>query len=325
MYRLCATTLAAFAMLFVNGSGAQAATKFRLGFPTSINGPAGAGAKAMAQAVKEKSNGEIELELFGDAQLGGDRDMLSQVVNGSLDCAMIGSNIASAFSPGLAVFDLPFIWESEESYWKVLNGPTGDKLLDALGPKGVKGLAYGSWGIRGFINKGYVINTPGDMAGKRIRVAQSPVAIAEIKALSANPVPVDFTEVYTALQQNAIDSVESSYFAFVQAKHDEVATSLAVTNHAISASIWIMNGAKFAALTPAQQKIMVEAAHAGGAAMRAGTAKENLDAIEEMKKKGLTITRPDPAPFRKLVEPVYEQFAPKFGADLIREVQNAQK
>jgi TRAP-type transport system periplasmic protein len=325
MNRRMAIVLVAATAISLGGiANAGAATTLRIGFATALDGPAGDGIKKMAEIVKERTNGEVELEIFPGAQLGGEVEMLTQVRSGNLDLAMIGSGVTASLEPSFFVTELPFIWKSSDSFWQVLNGPVGQELLDKLESKGVKALGWGTWGYRGLINTGYEINKPEDLEGKRIRVAQSDLYVKTVQAFGGNPVPVSWTEVYTALQQNAVDSIETSYFAFVEAKLYEVATSLAVTNHILSGTVIMMNGPKFNALTPEQQQILVDAAREGGNTMRESVNKANDDAIAFIGDKGLTVTHPDPAPFTALVEPVHAFFAPKVGEDIIAKIKAAQ-
>ena len=172
MKNLIATMAVAAAMFALPGvAGAQAATVLRMGFATELSGPGGAGVQKMAEIIKDRSHGELELKIFPNSQLGSEQDMLTQVQTGNLDAAMLGTGIVSALEPSLELLDLPFIWKSPDSFWTVLNGPIGDKLLDNLTAKGLQGLAWGTWGARGLINSGYAINSPADLKGKRIRVA----------------------------------------------------------------------------------------------------------------------------------------------------------
>src|SRR5690606_28783720 len=131
---LCGTSAAAMA---------QAKVKLRLGHVTSANAPAGKGSAKFAETAKAVSNGEVEVELYPNGQLGGELDMLSQIRLGTLDLAMIGSGLVSSIEPTFSVTELPFIWKSGDSAWETLNGPIGQKILGTLESKGIKGLAWG--------------------------------------------------------------------------------------------------------------------------------------------------------------------------------------
>ena len=304
---------------------AQPSVKLRLGHVTSATSIAGQGAQAFAKAAKELSNGQVEIELFPNSQLGGELEMLSQVRLGTLDIAMNGSGIVAAIEPMFSVTELPFIWKNRDTVWATLTGPIGMKLLASLEPKGIKGLSWGVWDFRGFLMNGTAINVPADMKGKKIRVIENPLYVRTIQALGANPVPMAWPEVYTALQQKTIDGVETNYHGMSDSKLFEVAKDLAVTDHIFTATLYIMNLKKFNSLSPAHRDVVLKAARVAGETMRTGAAKANQDAIALMEKNGVRVTRPNRVPFEKATEPVIKYFATIVGPQLVQEVLDSQK
>ena len=299
-------------------------TKLRLGWTSDNNGPGGAGLRKLAEEVKKRTNGAYEIELFGNSQLGNEVDLIGQVISGSLDMAMTGTGALATLEPSIAVLDLPFVWKSKDSYWKTVNGPIGEAMMDKLEAKGLKVISWGSWGVRDFISNGFDIAKPDDMKGKRIRVAQSPMFVKMIQVFGGNPAPLGWGEVYTGIQQKTIDGVESSPWAYLEIKLYEVATSVSTTEHLIQSALTFMNPAKFKALPPEVQKIFLEAGKQGGQAMYDSINKANDDSIDQLKAKGLKIVTPDREAFRKLVNPVYDVVTSKVGPDLLKQIQDAQ-
>lgn len=323
--RLAAGIVGALACLIL-ATGAQADTKLRFGFTVHMDGPGGLAAQKLAKTVEELTHGEVTVTLFPDGQLGGDVDLTAAVRAGNVDIALVGTGAASsAVAPALQVTVLPFIWKSRDTFWSTVTGPVGDKLLGTLDGAGIKGLAFGTFGERGFITKGFAVNGPDDLKGRKIRVTQSQVYLKTMEAMGANPVPLPYAEVYTALQQGAVDGVETSDWAMVEAKFYEVATDMSAANHYIDSAVFLMNKAKFDALTPDQQKAMIAAARAGGQTMFEEISKTTDSAIGVMEKAGLKITHPDPAKFTPVIAPVYKMVADDVGQDLIDEVIAAQK
>ena len=300
-------------------------TKLRLGWTSDNNGPGGAGLRLFAEEVKKRTNGAYEIELFGNGQLGNEVDLIGQVASGSLDMAMVGTGALSTIEPKLAVLDLPFVWKDLDTYWKIVNGPIGQALMDGLEAKNLKIVSFGSWGVRNFITNGFDVAKPDDMKSKRMRVSQSPMFVKMIQAFGGNPAPLPWGEVYTAMQQKTIDGVESSPWAYLEIKLYEVATSVSTTDHLIQSSPAFMNLAKFKALPPDVQKIFLEAGKLGGQAMYDSINKANAESIDLIKAKGVKIVTPDREAFRKLVGPVYEVVTAKGGADLLKQIQDAQK
>jgi tripartite ATP-independent transporter DctP family solute receptor len=304
---------------------AQPVVKLRLGHVTSAVSIAGQGAKAFAEAAKELSKGQVEIELFPNSQLGGELEMLSQVRLGTLDIAMNGSGIVAAIEPMFSVTELPFIWKNRDAAWNTLTGPVGTRLLASLEPKGIKGLSWGVWDFRGFLMNGTPISTPADMKGKKIRVIENALYVRTIQSLGANPVPMAWPEVYTGLQQRTIDGVETNYHGMSDSKLYEVGKNLAISDHIFTATVYLMNMKKFQSLSPAHQDVVLKAARAAGETMRKGAAKANEDAIQIMEKNGVKVTRPDRAAFETSTAPVIKYFSTIVGADLVNDVIAAQK
>lgn len=322
---IAATFIAAAIGIVSLDAAAQPKVKLRLGHITSATSIAGVGGKTFAEAAKRLSNGEVEIEVFPNAQLGGELEMLSQVRLGTLDIAMSGSGVVAAIEPTFSVTELPFVWKDGDNAWRVLNGPIGTKILGSLEAKGIKGLSWGVWGFRGFLMNGTEINKPADMKGKKIRIIENPLYVQTIQAFGASPVPMAWPEVYTALQQKTIDGVETNYSGMADSKLYEVAKNLAVSDHIFTATVYVMNMAKFKSLSPAHQEVIMKAAREAGEAMNAGATKANNDAIALMEKNGVKVTRPGGSAFVDAVAGVHKHFSTIVGADLLKSIAEAQK
>jgi tripartite ATP-independent transporter DctP family solute receptor len=271
------------------------------------------------------SNGAVEVEIFPNGQLGGELEMLTQVRQGDLDMELMGAGILASIDPAFSISELPFIWKDAASVKKVLTGPVGEKILKRLDDKGIKGLAFGAWGLRGFLTTAFPVKAPTDLKGRKIRVIENPVYVRTMRAFGTNPLPMAWPEVYSALQQKTIDGVETNYFGMADGKLQEVAKNLAVTDHIFTATAFIMNMGKYKALPANVQEIVAKAAKAGGEVMFGGAEKANQDAIDAMVKGGVTITHPDISAFKAAVKPVHDYFAGQVGGDLLKEVIAAQQ
>jgi len=306
------------------GNAALAEVKLRIGHVTTIKAIAGRGSTAFKQTAEKLSNGEIKITIFPNGQLGGELEMVSQVRLGTLDIAMVGSGLAANIEPTFSITELPFIWKNRESAWEVLSGPIGRKILALMEPKGIKGLGWGVWGFRGFLTNGFAIKEPDSMKGRKMRIVENPLYVQTIKAFGGNPVPMAWPEVYTGLQQKAIDGVETNYHGMGDAKLYEVATDLSLTNHIFTATVYLMNMDRFAALSKKHQEIILKAAKAAGETMRDGAQKANENAIAKMQKNGIKVTKPDRAAFVAKAQKVHDRFSVLVGPQLLKEVKAAQ-
>ena len=310
----------------VEAATAQSPIKLRFAFTTAMDGPGGEAVKKMAEALKERAGNQIELEIFPRAQLGGESDMLAGIRSGSLDMGLFSTGlIASALEPRLQAVSLPFIWNSEDMFWKTLNAPAGRKLLDTLDSKGVKALSWGYWGPRGILANGFEINKPDDLKGRKIRAVQGAIYVKTLEALGANPVPLPPAELYAALQMHAVDGVDTARNFMVEMKFNEVTTSLAAIEIMMDSAVFAMNKQTFDNLKPELQQALVEAARIGGETMFKAYQKAGQIATATMEKGGLKITHPDPKAFEDKMKPVYDYFTPIVGADLIADLKAAQK
>jgi TRAP-type transport system periplasmic protein len=322
---VAALVVGVMTMTFQGAALAQTKTTLRIGHVTTLQAIAGQGSSKLKEIAEKLSNGEIEVQIFPNSQLGGELEMVSQVRLGSLDMAMAGSGIVANIEPTFSITELPFIWKSREQAWQVLNGPIGAKMFALLEPKGIKGLSWGVWDMRGFLTVGFDVAKPDDLKGKKIRVIENPLYVRTIRAYAGNPVPMAWPEVYSALQQNTIDGVETNYHGMSDSKLYEVAKSLAVSDHIWTATVFMINKKKLESLSPKHQEIVLAAAKAAGETMFVNAGQANADAIALMEKSGVKITRPDRAAFEKAVDPVHKYFANLVGADLLEEVKAAQK
>ncbi len=317
----CAASVIAFSAAVA----AQPVT-LRFGYTTQPDGPGGKAVQRMVDTVNAATQGGVAFRVFPNGQLGGDVELTAAVRSGNVDVALVGTGAAStAVAPKLGVTSLPFIWKSRAEFWKVVRGPIGDELLRDLDSKGIKGLGWGTFGERGIITNGFEAQDLKDLAGRKIRVTQSQLYLKTMQAVGANPVPMPYAEVYTALQQRAVDGVDTSIWAMVEAKFYEVASSAAITNHQIDSALILMNKKAFDSLKPEYQKALIDGARAGGQTMFEEISKATDSAVALMSSKGLKITRPNAAEFEKAVQPVYVFFADQIGQQLIDQVRAAQK
>lgn len=315
---------AAVAGIFVFGL-AQAQVNERT-FRIAINGapghPSVMGAEKWAELISKKSGGKMTLRVF-PSTLGGDVQVLSSVQGGTIDFAAMNSGILQGIQKEFAIFDLPFMFASGQEADKVLDGALGKKLADLLPAKNLYNLAYWELGFRNVTNSKRPIAKASDLEGVKLRVIQSPIYIDTFTALGTNPVPMNFSEVYTALESKVIDGQENPFSVIETSRLNEVQKYLAITNHMYNPQSVIASKKKWDSLTKDEQEILTSTVAEATLWQRensralAGKSLENL-------KKAMEVSELPPAEIAKIREklkPVIEKYSANVGAELVKELQ----
>ena len=218
------------------------------------------GAMAFAKYIQEKTNGELEIQIFPLGQLGGEMSMTEQVQSGTLEMATITTAVLQNFVPQSALLDLPFIFPSRKTAYDVLGDQEfQDKFFSFFPAKGFQAVGYTENEFRDITNSRHPIHKPEDLKGLKIRVMKSPVYLDAFNQLGASAVPMAFPEIYNALQQGVIDGQENPLYTSILMKFTEVNKYATRTQHILTECIIVANLDFWNSLTPEQQKIFKEA------------------------------------------------------------------
>lgn len=206
--------------------------------------------------VEERSDGRIEVDIYPDGQLGGEREMIESTQAGNIQMSSPSVGVLANFSSALQVFDFPFIFKDAETAHKVVDGEFGQELLKGLEDSGLVGLNYGELGYRHLSNNKGEIVTPDDINGLKLRTMEVPMHIAFWKEVGANPTPLAFTEVFTGLSSGVVDGVENVLGLIHSGKFHEVSKYITTTGHIYDPEIYIMNKDFFNGLSKEDQEII---------------------------------------------------------------------
>jgi tripartite ATP-independent transporter DctP family solute receptor len=295
----------------------------KLGHIADPQNPYAQGAQKFADLVAEKSGGTIKVEVYPSSQLGNQRDLVEGLTLGTLDLTMTSTAVLGNFHPQVAVFDLPFIFRDREHAFKALD-TVGMEIAKDLEEKGMKVLAYYENGVRNMTNNIRPIRVPEDMKGLKIRVMEQPIYIAMMKALGANPTPMAFGELFTALQKGVIDGQENPAAHIYTKRFFEVQKYISLTEHTYSAEPLVVSMITWNKLTPEQQTIIQEAAkEACDWQRQLAIDLENgyWDKIRESGKSEI-ITDVDKEAFREATAPVWKDFEDQVGKENIEAIVN---
>jgi tripartite ATP-independent transporter DctP family solute receptor len=295
--------------------------KFALNSPEGH--PAVAGMKKFAELVAAKSGGKIKVNLFLNGVLGSDQANVSSIKGGTLEMAVMNTGILASEAKELAIFDFPFLFANEKESDVVVDGPVGRKLHARLEEKGIIGLAYWELGYRQITNNKRPLNKVEDIAGLKLRVIPNPINVAWVKALGANPTPLPFPEVYSGLEQGAIDGQENPISVIAANKFWEVQKNIAITNHQYNPQSVLFSKKVWDTLSATEKKILHDSADEAAVTQRQEARAAVSANLELLKKNGMVVTQFSPAEVAKLREkmkPVIAQFSASVGEATVNEV-----
>ncbi|RZJ15445.1 MAG: TRAP transporter substrate-binding protein [Acidovorax sp.] len=317
---LLATALVAASLL----SAAQAQERtIKFAFQNQKDHPQAQGAQKFADLVAAKTSGRIAVKLFPGGTLGGDLQTVSALQGGTVEMTVLNAGILAAQSKEFGIYDFPFLFASPQEADAVTDGPFGKKLLDKLQAKNLVGLGYWELGFRNLTNSKRPITKAEDIAGLKIRVIQSPIYIDMFNALGANAVPMPFPELYTALEQKAVDGQENPVSTILSSKFAEVQKHLTITRHMYNPQAVIVSKKFWDSLSPADQKALTDAMAEATTFQRAVSRVQANVALDDLKKAGMQVSEFPAAEIDKLrakVKPVVEKHSDKVGAETVQEV-----
>jgi tripartite ATP-independent transporter DctP family solute receptor len=281
----------------------------------------------LAEDLARRSGGRLRIDIYPDEQLGPERELIELLQIGSLAMTKVSTAPLENFSPRLTVFSLPYLFRDREHFWRVLDGPLGEELLDASLPYRLKGLTYYDAGARSFyINKrrNRAVRTPDDLAGMSIRVQRSQTAVRLIEILGAKPVPIAFGELYTALDTGTVDGAENNPPSLYTTGQFEVTSYYCLNEHTLVPDILIMSADAWRRLSGEEREWLKAAAHASSLRQRVLWEESERESLAAMEKAGVSIVRDvDHDAFRRRAEAMYadrEYQAPEIG-ELIRRIR----
>ena len=297
-------------LALAGGANAAAKWNIKLGHDQPEKSPHNDGALYFKKLVEEGSNGEIAVKIYPTQLLGTGVQMSEMVQAGALEVLAIPTSNIQVLHPPLQVLDLPFLFPDKESLYRILDGEFTDALYKPLMNRNIVGL---HWFISGFkqFTGNFPIRTPEDFKGHKIRVMPAPIIREQFKAFGASPVPIDFQELYNALQQGVVDGQENPLTTIVTMKFYEVQKYMTLSNHAFIAYVFVASKSFFDSLPEKHQKLVREAAKKAGIYERGLVSEREKGFLETIKKAGVQVIELKPEErkaFQKAAEPVYDWF-----------------
>ena len=296
----------------------------RFGYGLAENSNQGRAVKVFADEVAKLSGGKMKIRAIGGAALGPDTQMQQALIGGAQEM-MVGSTATLVgIAKEMALWDTPFLVNNVREADALLDGPVGDKVKAKLTDKGLVGLVYWENGFRNLTNSKHAVNKLEDLNGIKLRVMQNSVFLDSFKQLGANAVPLPYSELFTALETNAVDGQENPYNTILSAKFYEVQKYLTVTNHVYSPWIVTVSRKFLDGLSRDEQAVLQQAAVKSRDFERKDTRDEAAKALAELKTKGMAVNELSPAEtarMRDKLTRVNAGVATQVGMDLWNDTQ----
>jgi C4-dicarboxylate-binding protein DctP len=312
---------------FASAALAQAPIVIKFSHVVTPDTPKGKAALRFKQVAEEASKGRIKVEVYPNSQLYKDKEELEALQLGAVQ--MLAPSL-SKFGPlgarQFEIFDLPYIFQTEEQFVQVTSGKIGQELMASLENKSIKGLAFWSGGFHVFsANK--PLRKPEDLKGLKMRIPSSKVLEASLRTMGALPQTMPFSEVYQAMQSGVVDGTENILSSYTSQKYYEVQKHLTLTNHTHTGYALIVNKKFWDGLAPDLQAVLTSAVKQSTEYEAHLVAQENKDALAELKATGkiqvLDLTPAERDVWRKTLWPVHKEMESRIGANMLNQVYQA--
>lgn len=301
---------------------AQEALTIRIGQNIAVGTPLDLGVKRFAQLVEERSGGKIKVRDYPAGQLGNEQQMIEGMQIGTLDMAAITGSTYGNVLPEANVLGMLYAFRDPEHMRKALDGPVGDHLAAALLKKTDIHIMSSAWyyGTRQ-LTSNKPIKTPADLEGVKLRVVPVPIFEAYWRAMGATPTPVDFKDLFTALQTHVVDAQENPLATAKGAGVQLVNKYLSLTDHLVSNVVVGMSDDLHRRLSPEQLDLIKTAVRDAGVYQDQLVIESEKALLEEFKAGGVTVINPDKEAFREKVKDVPNTFEGGLLANIYKQIQ----
>lgn len=306
MQRTAYRALVALAVLAAPAAYAQIEIKFgHVGEPGSLFA---ASAEAFAKNANAKLGNGAKVVVYGSSQLGGDKELLQKLKLGTIDMAL-PSTVMSSEADLFGVFEMPYLVKDRAHMQRIEKEVFWSALAPAAEAKGLKVIAVWENGYRHITNSKRPINTPDDLKGIKLRVPEGKWRVAMFKAYGANPSPMKFSELFTALQTGVMDGQENPFTQIYSAKFQEVQKFLSLTGHVYTPAYVTVGAKKWASLPADVRRTLEQTAKETQTFVYAKAAKDDEALLGKIKAAGVQVNTPNKDAFIAASKPVYEEFA----------------
>ena len=321
MKRRSAVTVCLAALLAWVPVHAQEPRTIRFGHLNNPDHPISLGVRRFAELVAAKSGGKLVVQEFPASALGNELQQQSALQGGIQEMTAPAPSSLAGIVKEFGLLDFPFVVSTPQQADILTDGQVGKLLFAKLPEKGLVGLAFWDLGFRNVTNSKRPIARVEDFEGLKLRVIPNPVFLETFKTFKANPVPMPFAELYSALETRAVDGQENPFAVILSNKIFEVQKFLSVTNHVYTANTILVSKIFWDRCSAAEQKLLREAALEARDYERKLSREAAQKALEELKAKGMQVNEIAPgeiARMREMVRPVYDKFTAAYDPAVVK-------
>jgi tripartite ATP-independent transporter DctP family solute receptor len=296
----------------------------RFGYGLAEDSNQGRAVKAFAEDLSKRTGGKFRAKGFASASLGNDNQMQNALIGGAQEMTVVSTATLVGIDDSFGIYDLPFVFRSEQEADAILDGAFGKKLATKLEAKGLIGLVYWENGFRNLTNSKHPITKMEDMQGIKLRVMQNPVYIDMFNGFGANAIPLAFSELFTALESHTVDGQENPVNTIQSSKFYEVQKYLTITKHVYSPWIVLASKKWWDGLNADEKKAIQDAAITSRDFERKDSREAGAKALDTLKQKGMQVTMLSTKETDRLQDaarPAIAKFSANGHAELVKELQ----
>ena len=300
---LLSGTAAGASIAFPGIAFGQAQYKLKFANIMPVDHPLNVRMREASATIKERTNGQVDIQVFPASQLGTDADMLAQLRSGGIDFFAQTGLILATLVPVAAINGIGFAFSDYSKVWPAMDGALGKHVIDAFAKANL--IAFDKmWdnGFRQTLSVAKPIRTPDDLKGFKIRVPPSPLWTAMFKSIGASPVSIPWGETYSALQTKVADGLENPLAGIYFAKMHEVGKYLSTTNHMWDGFWFLANRKSFEAMPAPTRDIIIKVVNEAAIKQRADVEKLNSELQTELTAKGVQFIAVKPEAFRERLQ-----------------------
>jgi tripartite ATP-independent transporter DctP family solute receptor len=313
---------AALALPFIRNAAAQATRTLRFGHVHPPEGEVTRGINRAAEWIRERSNGRLRIDNFPSSQLGGEREMLTQVSNGTLDLCITGPAVLGSWVRPISILESPFLASDFDQVLRMFGHPAIQAASRQLAEgRNMRPLEPWYYGTRHLTTRDKAVRVPEDIRGLKIRVPQAPLFVDMMRTLGAAPTPMSLGEVYLSLQTGVIDGQENPLPTIAANKFMEVQRYINLTGHILVPLLPVVASQSWNAMPETDHELVRQALRAGAEVSDQLVRSGEQSLRGEFQGRGVQFIDSDRAAFRRALAPLYERYEEVWGRGVFAALQ----